>query len=52
MLLAQTVEYLERFGAGEGHLVIFDRREQVAWSEKLFHEVRQHGGYLIQVWGM
>jgi len=50
--LAQTVAYLERSGAGEGHLVIFDRREQVAWSEKLFHETRGHGGYLIQMWGM
>jgi len=50
--LPQTVEYLERCGAGEGHLVIFDRRVEVPWSEKLFHESHHHGGYAIQVWGM
>jgi len=50
--LPQTVEYLERCGAGEGHLVIFDRRVEVPWSAKLFHESHHHGGYAIQVWGM
>ena len=50
--LAQTVEYLERSAASEAHLVIFERREDVPWSEKIFQDQRQHAGYTIQVWGM
>jgi len=50
--LAQTVEYLERCAAAEGHLVIFDRREHIPWSEKLFHEIRHHAGHAIQIRGM
>ncbi len=34
--LAQTVEYLDRTGTTEGHLVIFDRSVGKFWEEKLF----------------
>ena len=50
--LAQTVEYLQRAGSDEGHLVIFDRRAEVPWTEKIFQEARRHQGFSIQVWGM
>jgi len=50
--LAQTVEYLERSAASEAHLVIFDRREDVPWSEKIFQKTHHHAGHAIRVWGM
>ncbi len=50
--LEQTWSYLDRCGAEEGHLVIFDRTPDKPWEEKLF----QHEGSIhdrtIQVWGM
>jgi len=50
--LAQTVEYLQRSGSQEGHLVIFERRKNIPWSAKIFQETRAHQGYSIRVWGM
>jgi len=45
--LAQTAEYLERCGDREGHLVIFDRCENVPWSEKIYPMARKHAGYKL-----
>jgi len=50
--LEQTVAYLQRTGGREGHLVIFDRRENIAWTEKIFQDTRVHQGFSIRVWGM
>ena len=50
--LAQTWEYLDRCGAEEGHLVIFDRTESKAWEEKLFRREETIRGRLLTVWGM
>jgi hypothetical protein len=51
--LAQTEEYLRRVGAGEGHLIIFDRRSDVPWEEKISHHTTTApGGTVITVWGM
>jgi hypothetical protein len=50
--LAQTGEYLDRCGAQEGHLVIFDRRANRAWEEKIYHRTMTHGAHTIQVWGL
>ncbi len=50
--LAQTVEYLDRCGAAEGHLILFDRRPQRTWEEKLFCRQEQHAARSITVWGM
>ena len=50
--LEQTVAYLQRAGTEEGHLVIFDRRADIPWDEKIFAETHRHQGYEIQVWGM
>jgi len=49
--LAQTAEYMDRSGASEGHLVIFDRRRR-KWSDKIFRRTRKHRGHSITVWGM
>ncbi len=50
--LTQTRAYLERFGAGEGHLVIFDRSADKPWEQKLFRREPTAGGAPITVWGM
>ena len=49
----QTAEYMDRCGAEAGHLVVFDRREDRSWDEKVFRFVRPAGsGVEIEVWGM
>lgn len=50
--IAQTRQYLDRCGAAEGHLVIFDRTPDKPWEEKLFHRTEPVEGSHIQVWGM
>ncbi|MEA3386343.1 MAG: hypothetical protein U9Q89_07860 [Thermodesulfobacteriota bacterium] len=50
--LKQTVAYMDRCNAGEGHLVIFDQRENVHWEEKVFKREEGFEGKSITVWGM
>ena len=50
--LEQTWEYLDRCGAEEGHLVIFDRTPGKTWEEKLFRRQETVRGRQITVWGM
>ncbi len=51
--LEQTADYLDRCDAEAGHLVIFDRREDRRWSDKIFRDRRASGsGVEIEVWGM
>ena len=53
--LAQTRAYLDRCGAGEGHLVIFDRSADKPWEQKLFRRTAPASaavGPPITVWGM
>ena len=50
--LEQTLEYMERCGAKEGHLIIFDRRPNISWEEKIFQRQEQIKGKKIKVWGM
>ena len=49
--LAQLTRYLDHAGLSEGWLVLFDVREDVSWSEKLFLREVQHGGKRIRVLG-
>jgi hypothetical protein len=46
--LSQTKAYMDRSGADEGHLLIFDRSSVKSWDEKLF--VREQDG--IVTWGL
>ena len=32
--LSQTAKYMDRCGTSDGHLIIFDRRENITWDEK------------------
>jgi len=50
--LEQTAAYMDRCGAAEGHLVVFDRTEGKPWNEKLFRRDEQQHGVPITVWGM
>jgi hypothetical protein len=44
--------YTDRCGAGESHLVIFDRNPNRTWEEKIWRRAEAHAGQTIQVWGM
>ncbi len=50
--LTQTADYMDKIGIADGHLVIFDRREDINWDEKIFREEREYEGKQITVWGM
>ena len=51
--LDQTAEYMDRCAAEAGHLVIFDRREDRRWRDKIFRDRRAlDSGVEIDVWGM
>ena len=45
----QTAEYMDRSGAKEGHLVIFNRKPEATWEEKVF---RREGERKVVIWGM
>ena len=51
--LEQTADYMDRCAAEAGHLIIFDRREDRRWNDKIFH-LRQtsDSGVEIDIWGM
>ena len=50
--LEQTYRYMDRCGADEGHLVIFDRYEKKSWDEKIYQDEKSYQGTKIKVWGM
>ncbi|MBI4606607.1 MAG: ATP-binding protein [Planctomycetes bacterium] len=50
--LEQTLEYQDRTAAAEAHLVIFDRRPERSWAEKIYRRVEERGGREVVVWGM
>ena len=50
--IAQTAGYMERSNAETGHLVVFDRRSDRDWSEKVFRRLEMHGEHQVVVWGM
>ena len=50
--VAQTVGYMARSGTETGHLVVFDRREDRDWSEKVFRRRETLGERQVVVWGM
>ncbi|GAB6161050.1 hypothetical protein JCM12298_02090 [Desulfothermus naphthae] len=50
--LSQTYEYMDRYGADEGHLVIFDKTKGKSWDEKIFERREKYTGKEIWIWGM
>jgi hypothetical protein len=49
--IAQLAKYLGRFVVDEGYLVLFDRRKEVGWDEKIFERTVEHEGKRIHVFG-
>lgn len=49
--MAQTAAYMDRCAAQTGHLVVFDRRPDRSWDEKIFHRNVRRDGRPITVWG-
>ncbi len=50
--LAQTADYADRCGADEAHLLIFDRRGELSWDERIWQRQENQGTQGISVWGM
>ena len=51
--LEQTAEYMDRCDAEAGHLVVFDRRDDRRWKDKIFRNRRaSNSGVEIDIWGM
>ena len=50
--LKQTWDYMDRCGVAEGHLVVFDRRSEVQWTEKVSQRQEGFQGEEIGIWGM
>lgn len=45
--IEQTKKYMDKCGTKEGHLLIFDRRDNQTWEEKIWREQMEG----IEVWG-
>lgn len=50
--LEQTYKYMDKTASDVGHLLIFDRKEDKTWDEKVFREEKEYNGKKIIVWGM
>ena len=50
--LAQTGTYMDKVGVAEGHLVIFDRRPDKSWEERIYQRQESYKEHMITVWGM
>ncbi|MCL2295447.1 MAG: AAA-like domain-containing protein [Spirochaetes bacterium] len=49
--IVQTFEYMEKCGADEGWLVVFDRDTKKSWDEKIYIQPKNYNGKLITVVG-
>ncbi|AKT37750.1 uncharacterized protein CMC5_018920 [Chondromyces crocatus] len=49
--LDQVTRYLDHAGLDEGHLVMFDLRKEVPWSERLFQREIAHRGKRVSIVG-
>jgi len=36
----------------EGHFILFDRRPNRAWDDKIWHRTAEYDGRKIEIWGM
>lgn len=51
--LQQTAEYMDKCGGiNEGHFIVFDRRPNRPWRDKIWHRTETYDGQEIKVWGM
>jgi hypothetical protein len=50
--LEQTAGYADKCDAKESHLIIFDRRSDIPWDDKISNKHHEFKGRNITVWGM
>ena len=50
--LEQTADYADKCNATESHIIIFDRRNDIDWADKVFTETGECNGYKMKIWGM
>lgn len=50
--LEQTVGYADQCGATEAHLIIFDRRPEITWDDKIWQREQHWQGRTLGIWGM
>ena len=50
--MRQTRAYVDRCGAEEGHLIVFDRTPDRSWADKIFRREPSGDGVPVTVWGM
>ena len=50
--IEQTADYMDISNSNEGHLIIFNRSENISWDEKIFVKKNFLNGKKIIVWGM
>ncbi len=50
--LQQTSNYMNTNNATEGHLIVFNRKSNKSWDEKIFVQQHEIGKDIITVWGM
>jgi hypothetical protein len=50
--LTQTADYADRCGADEAHLLIFDRRGELSWDERIWQRQETQDQQVVSVWGM
>jgi len=48
--IPQTLEYMDKCGTKEGHVIIFDRSKERGWDEKIFCS-DEYSAQGISVWG-
>jgi len=49
--LEQTADYVRRVSADESHLIIFDRKSQRSWDERIWRRDERFGDIPVTVWG-
>jgi hypothetical protein len=49
--LPQTADYADRCGASEAHIVVFDRRPDIPWEDRIWQREMTHGAWTMGVWG-
>ena len=49
--LPQTVDYARQCGADEAHLIVFDRRPDSPWDERIWQRDVTEQGRVLGVWG-
>lgn len=50
--LEQTADYADKSGASEAYLLLFDRRADRSWEERIWQRTESRDGRPIGVWGM